>query len=608
MSRRRPLYPRAWGSGTKPFEATYKVFSVGAAGRSDLEAGDKIIMPEEAFKAVSRLRLEFPLHMQLHSAMKKGPKSKKSGYTQFSGVLEFSAPKGVAYIPSWMISGMNMREGGRVAFKSVKKLPKGDFARFQPHKEEFLDFVASLGVRNILEIAMQNYSALSVGQTIVIQYGNDKFKLDVVELKPGNAVSLYGTVDLKVEFAPVGEVFEPEEENVPEPIVSSSSEGGRRMQPRQPPTRSKAGVRRPMRTNSKESLNTKPNRKEKRLKSKDMTAKKKSGNLQSESGRSHRTHPAEANSASTTRKGTVTKNRGGDQAWKQKGDSIPSRRDVEPTVGTALNRKEKLAKFRKRNFAGLKKAEGADEVVALSKTLERSGLGHLDQGHSAKVDARVVSVSETLKSETVVFGGTGNVLSTGKLAPFQTTAAKCEPDKEADALFETNEKATAFSGAGKTLGGGSATVPANDWASIHRERHRRQMEKRNKEKDAKRQAEVESKRLEAENFALIRAKLESEQKERDLVKAEKDALVNAQRQELEKKVEEKLLRDQLIKQRKEEAIAARKRKKQEAADAKLAAQLSADEESRSKRRGAKSPAVGSAMSVARKQKKAEHSD
>ena len=102
--------------------------------------------------------------------------------------------------------------------------------------------------------------------------------------------------------------------------------------------------------------------------------------------------------------------------------------------------------------------------------------------------------------------------------------------------------------------------------------------------------------------------LESEQKERDLVKAEKDALVNAQRQELEKKVEEKLLRDQLIKQRKEEAIAARKRKKQEAADAKLAAQLSADEESRSKRRGAKSPAVGSAMSVARKQKKAEHSD
>ena len=40
------------------------------------------------------------------------------------------------------------------------------------------------------------------------------------------------------------------------------------------------------------------------------------------------------------------------------------------------------------------------------------------------------SETETLKSETVVFGGTGNVLSTGKLAPFQTTAAKCEPAKK----------------------------------------------------------------------------------------------------------------------------------------------------------------------------------
>ena len=69
MSRaRKPLYPRALGSGTTPFEATYKVFSVEAGGRGDLEAGDKIILPEEAFKEVSRLRLEFPLMMLVKSA------------------------------------------------------------------------------------------------------------------------------------------------------------------------------------------------------------------------------------------------------------------------------------------------------------------------------------------------------------------------------------------------------------------------------------------------------------------------------------------------------------------------------------------------------------
>ena len=31
-----------------------------ASGRDDLECGDKIILPEEAFREVSRLRLEFP--------------------------------------------------------------------------------------------------------------------------------------------------------------------------------------------------------------------------------------------------------------------------------------------------------------------------------------------------------------------------------------------------------------------------------------------------------------------------------------------------------------------------------------------------------------------
>merc|ERR1719473_1558871 len=99
-----------------------------------------------------------------------------------------------------MIKSLGLREGGRVAFKSVKNLPKGELAKFQPHQKEFLDFAMALGVRNVLELAMQHYSALAVGQTVLIQYGNDKYFLDVVEVNPGPAISLYGTVDLKVEF------------------------------------------------------------------------------------------------------------------------------------------------------------------------------------------------------------------------------------------------------------------------------------------------------------------------------------------------------------------------------------------------------------------------
>ena len=228
--RRRPLYPMAWGAGTKAFESTYKCYSVAAAGREDLENGDKILMPEKAFREVSRLRLQFPLTMMARNARKGGPPSqsrsrggstsivntrggrkKSSGssssgqdpFIQYCGVLEFSSPDGVCHLPHWMMESLNLKEGGRVTLRSAKPLPKGDFAKFQPHKEEFLDFAMALGVRNVLELAMQHYSALAVGQTVLIQYGNDKYMLDVVEVSPGSAISLYGTVDLKVEFAPV---------------------------------------------------------------------------------------------------------------------------------------------------------------------------------------------------------------------------------------------------------------------------------------------------------------------------------------------------------------------------------------------------------------------
>jgi hypothetical protein len=49
---------------------------------------------------------------------------------------------------------------------------------------------------------MHNYSALSEGETIVIDAGGSKHWLDVVETRPSGAISLLGSVDLEVEFAP----------------------------------------------------------------------------------------------------------------------------------------------------------------------------------------------------------------------------------------------------------------------------------------------------------------------------------------------------------------------------------------------------------------------
>ena len=202
----------------KAFAATYRCYSVAAAGRDDLEN----VSRSESF-TIYDLPYNFQITFMARNAKKSGPPSQSRGtavrgrrsksqsnkasttdsFIQYCGVLEFSSPEGVCHLPHWMMESLNVREGGRITLRSAPPLPKGDFARFQPHKEEFLDFAMALGVRNVLELAMQHYSALAVGQTVVIQYGNDKYFLDVVEVNPGSAISLYGTVNLKVEFAPV---------------------------------------------------------------------------------------------------------------------------------------------------------------------------------------------------------------------------------------------------------------------------------------------------------------------------------------------------------------------------------------------------------------------
>lgn len=61
---------------------------------------------------------------------------------------------------------------------------------------------AALASQILLETAMRNYTALSVGETIVIDVGGTKHWLDIVETRPEPAISLLGSLDLEVEFAP----------------------------------------------------------------------------------------------------------------------------------------------------------------------------------------------------------------------------------------------------------------------------------------------------------------------------------------------------------------------------------------------------------------------
>lgn len=52
----------------------------------------------------------------------------------------------------------------------------------------------------LMETAMRRYSVLSVNETIVIEYGANKYLVRVVELKPAAVISLCGDVDLEMDF------------------------------------------------------------------------------------------------------------------------------------------------------------------------------------------------------------------------------------------------------------------------------------------------------------------------------------------------------------------------------------------------------------------------
>ena len=103
------------------FHATYECFSILGNQNMSLEqihtveAGDKVIMPPEALRNMNRLKLEFPLHISLKSAFPAA--DAPAGPQHHCGILEFSAPSGKMFIPSWMMRNMALQEGGKVRLK-----------------------------------------------------------------------------------------------------------------------------------------------------------------------------------------------------------------------------------------------------------------------------------------------------------------------------------------------------------------------------------------------------------------------------------------------------------------------------------------------------------
>jgi len=138
-----------------------------------------------------------------------------------SGVLEFTAPEGTCYLPYWMMQLLLLNESDFVEISSAT-LPKGSYLKLQPQSSTFLEIS---NPKAVLENRLRNFSAMTTGDMIRIEYNKIYYDIAVIEVKPQNPSGAISIVeaDINLEFAPPLDYVEKSSPSIPQDIPKSIS-------------------------------------------------------------------------------------------------------------------------------------------------------------------------------------------------------------------------------------------------------------------------------------------------------------------------------------------------------------------------------------------------
>ncbi|KAI8325146.1 UFD1-domain-containing protein [Martensiomyces pterosporus] len=183
----------------RQFSRFYSAYSVTQHPDNKFSAnfGGKIFLPASALDELIRLEIMYPMLFSLRGT---SPASSGAGEGKIThcGVLEFTAEEGRVYLPDWMMDLLSLTPGAHVEVTNVS-MPLGKFVKLQAQSPDFLDITDP---RAVLENALRNFSALTVGDIIAIEYNDKIYKMGVLEIKPeASAINIVET-DLSVDFAP----------------------------------------------------------------------------------------------------------------------------------------------------------------------------------------------------------------------------------------------------------------------------------------------------------------------------------------------------------------------------------------------------------------------
>ncbi|KAJ2379530.1 ubiquitin fusion degradation protein, partial [Coemansia sp. RSA 2603] len=185
------------------FREHYSAYPIAAHmdNKADANFGGKIFMPPSALDDLTRREIVYPMLFKLQSDAPDGTRKRTH-----CGVLEFTAEEGRVYLPQWMMTTLGISPGTVIEVINVALL-KGSMVKLQPQSTDFLDISDH---RAVLENALREFSALTVGDIIAFNYNEREYKVAVIETQPSpTAISIWET-DLTVDFAPPVGYVEPE--------------------------------------------------------------------------------------------------------------------------------------------------------------------------------------------------------------------------------------------------------------------------------------------------------------------------------------------------------------------------------------------------------------
>lgn len=166
-------------------------FYSGIASSTDLEHGNKVILPTDVLNELSnehKDNLVYPLVFKVKN---------ENGKEFAVGVKDFSANADNIYLPKRLMEDNWVPYDSKVQLTYITP-PKGKLVKLQPHKTKF---TMLSNPKVVLEKGIiENYPVLTCGETLSVRYNGETYLINVLESEPENIISTFNT-DLSVDFA-----------------------------------------------------------------------------------------------------------------------------------------------------------------------------------------------------------------------------------------------------------------------------------------------------------------------------------------------------------------------------------------------------------------------